>query len=204
MSRIDENLSTTVDLFAKATIPTRHGDFQVRVFVDRQGKEHLAVTQGELALGESVLTRIHSECLTGEVLGSLKCDCREQLDESLARVADVGRGVVVYLRQEGRGIGLGNKIRAYALQERGADTVEANRMLGYADDLRDYGVAADILRALGVKSVLLMTNNPLKVSGLEKEGIVVVHREPLVVRSNVHNEAYLATKASRMGHEFDK
>jgi GTP cyclohydrolase II/3,4-dihydroxy 2-butanone 4-phosphate synthase/GTP cyclohydrolase II len=203
MSRIHEDPGTTVDLFAKASIPTKYGTFQLRVFVDRQGKEHLAVTQGELAGGESVLARIHSECLTGEVLGSLKCDCREQLDEALARVADVGRGVVVYLRQEGRGIGLGNKIRAYALQERGADTVEANRMLGYADDLRDYGVAADIFRALGVKSVLLMTNNPLKVDGLEKEGVKVVHREPLVVRPNAHNEGYLATKARRMGHEFD-
>ncbi|MBI3072147.1 MAG: GTP cyclohydrolase II [Deltaproteobacteria bacterium] len=203
MSRIHEDPSKAVDLFAKATIPTKYGAFQVRVFVDRQGKEHLAVTQGELAGGESVLTRVHSECLTGEVLGSLKCDCREQLDEALARVADVGRGVVVYLRQEGRGIGLGNKIRAYALQERGADTVEANRMLGYADDLRDYGVAADILRALGVKSVILLTNNPLKVEGLEKEGVAVARREPLVVSPNAHNEGYLATKASRMGHEFD-
>jgi GTP cyclohydrolase II len=152
------------------------------------------------APGEPVLVRVHSECWTGEVLRSHKCDCRDQLDHALRAIAEAGRGVVVYLRQEGRGIGLGNKIRAYALQEQGHDTVDANRILGFADDARTYDVAAAMLDDLGVTRVALLTNNPKKVDGLRAHGVEVAERVPCAIAPNEHNADYLAVKAKRMGH----
>jgi GTP cyclohydrolase II len=195
-----ERRKSTVEIYAEAPLPTHRGLFRTVVFRERAGgAEHVAMVLGDVA-GEAVPVRLHSECLTSEVLGSLKCDCRAQLDRALDLVAARGRGVVLYLRQEGRGLGLGNKIRAYALQEQGADTVDANRMLGFADDARTYDVAAAILRDLGVHAVALMTNNPSKVQGLEAQGIRVVERVPHRAEPNPHNVDYLAAKAKRMGH----
>jgi GTP cyclohydrolase II len=159
----------------------------------------MALVMGDVA-GESVPARVHSECLTSEVLGSLKCDCRAQLDRALDLIAERGRGVLLYLRQEGRGIGLGNKIRAYALQAQGHDTYEANRLLGFEDDLRRYDVAADMLRLLGVRSVELVTNNPLKVAGLSEAGVKIRARIQLPSPSNPHNVEYLRVKRERTGH----
>jgi GTP cyclohydrolase II len=162
-------------------------------------QEHMAIVAGE-PRGDEVLARVHSECWTGEVLGSLKCDCRAQLDTALAAITDAGRGVVVYLRQEGRGIGLGNKIRAYALQNEGADTVEANEALGFAADLRSYELAAAILADLGVSSVALMTNNPEKVAGLERAGVRVARRVPHWVGGAEESRGYLEVKRLKLGH----
>ena len=189
--------------YAQTELPTSNGDFTVHVF--RQGEvEHLAIVAGHVAGLEGLPVRVHSECLTGEVLGSLKCDCKAQLDGALERIREYGQGVVVYLRQEGRGIGLGNKIRAYRLQEDGADTVDANRLLGFDDDLRDYTVAADILEYLDVASVSLMTNNPLKIRGLEEAGVRVTNREPHVTGVNSVNLGYIETKRDRMGHMIEE
>jgi GTP cyclohydrolase II len=165
-------------------------------------KEHLAIVAGALEelAGDEVLARVHSECWTGETLGSLKCDCRQQLDQALKAIVEAGRGVVVYLRQEGRGIGLGNKIRAYALQEQGADTVQANEQLGFAADLRSYELAAAILADLGVRSVALMTNNPEKLAGLEQAGVKVVRRVPHWFDDHEHNRDYLEVKRTKLGH----
>ncbi len=198
-------MSTADDRFfyAQSKLPTESGVLDVRVHVDAEGSEHLAISVGELDGAQDLPTRVHSECWTGEVLGSLKCDCKAQLDAALHFIQRSGPGLVLYLRQEGRGIGLGNKIRAYALQEQGADTVDANRLLGFEDDLRTYDVAADMLRALGVESVSLMTNNPAKVGGLRKAGIVVSDRIPHVTGINEVNVSYLETKKRRMGHEID-
>ncbi|MCB9652945.1 MAG: GTP cyclohydrolase II [Deltaproteobacteria bacterium] len=163
--------------------------------------EHVAIVVGDPdASPDDVLTRIHSECLTSEVFGSLKCDCKEQLDAALDQMAAEGRGVLIYLRQEGRGIGLGNKIRAYALQERGADTVDANHQLGFGSDDRSYEVAAAMLCDLGVRGVRLLTNNPDKVQGLATSGIRVVERLPVQIRANLHSAGYLRVKRDRMGH----
>lgn len=189
-----------IERYAETNLPTRHGTFKVTVFRDEQGAEHLAIHKGELAGGEMVLTRAHSECFTSEVLGSLKCDCREQLEMALEAIAKSGRGVVVYLRQEGRGIGLGNKIRAYALQEAGADTIEANERLGLPVDARRFDVAVAMLRELGVRSVQLMTNNPDKVAQLTRFGMPVVGRVAHQVPANEHSKGYLDTKRDRMGH----
>ncbi|MEE2785743.1 MAG: GTP cyclohydrolase II [Myxococcota bacterium] len=188
------------DLFyAWTTLPTMHGEFDVGVVKDGE-KEHLAIVKGSGFLETIPLVRVHSECLTSEVLGSLKCDCRSQLEEALKRIQLEGQGIVIYLRQEGRGIGLGDKLRAYRLQEHGADTVDANRLLGLEDDLRTYEIAGKILRQLGARKVRLMTNNPLKVSGLIEEGIEVVQREEHVVGIRPENAGYLVTKRDRMGH----
>ncbi len=185
---------------AQSTLPTRHGEFRVVAFRgDPQAREHLALVRGEVRGAERVPVRLHSECLTGDVLGSLRCDCGEQLDASLARIGSLPFGVLLYLRQEGRGIGLTNKIRAYAIQDRGYDTIEANRLLGFPDDLRDYAVAAEMLRTLGVRSVLLMTNNPAKIRGLSEHGIEVAGRIPVLVPPNRHNRRYLDTKRRRAG-----
>jgi GTP cyclohydrolase II len=193
--------ASELELFAEAELPTRHGPLRAVVFRERDsGKEHVAAVKGEVRGREGVLTRIHSECLTSEILGSLKCDCRDQLEHALELVGRAERGVVLYLRQEGRGIGLGNKIRAYALQAQGKDTYEANRSLGFADDLRRYDVAAAMLKQLGIKSVDLITNNPLKVSGLESEGVPVRLRVPSTGAVNPHNAGYLKTKRERTGH----
>jgi len=189
-----------VERFSEAPLPTDRGPFQVVVFRERAtGMEHVAMVCGEV-WGAAVPARVHSECLTSEVLGSLKCDCRAQLDRALDHIGARGRGVLVYLRQEGRGIGLGNKIRAYALQASGHDTYEANRLLGFPDDLRRYDVAADILRQLGVTSVDLITNNPLKIAQLVEAGMPVRRRIALPSPANPHSVDYLRVKRERTGH----
>jgi GTP cyclohydrolase II len=189
-----------VERFSDAPLPTERGLFQVVVFRELATRlEHVAMVRGDVA-GEAVPTRVHSECLTSEVLGSLKCDCRAQLDRALDLIADRDRGVLLYLRQEGRGIGLGNKIRAYALQARGHDTYEANRLLGFPDDLRRYDVAAEMLRLLGVRSVELVTNNPLKIAELVEAGMPVRRRIGLPSPANPHNLGYLRVKRDRTGH----
>ena len=189
-----------VEVFARAKLPTRSGEFEIVVFRSSfDDKEHLALVRGDVAGSPEVPVRLHSECLTGDVLGSLRCDCREQLEMAMETLGQEERGILLYMRQEGRGIGLGNKIRAYALQERGFNTFEANEHLGFDADLRDYRVAALMLRMLGPKSITLATNNPRKVLGLESHGVVVSGRSPLVAEENPHNSAYLATKA-KSGH----
>jgi GTP cyclohydrolase II len=189
---------------AEARLPTRFGNFRVVAFPpDPQGREHLALLRGSVAGRSLVPVRVHSECLTGDALGSLRCDCRDQLITSLKLLGRMPRGVVLYLRQEGRGIGLTNKIRAYRLQDQGHDTVEANRLLGFGDDERDYLVAAQMLRALRVKSIRLMTNNPAKLGGLRAYGVRVAGRIPLIMRPNRHNVRYLSTKRERAGHWLD-
>jgi GTP cyclohydrolase II len=189
---------TRTECQAKATLPTRYGDFETYVFQD----EHLALVVGDVRGREDVLVRVHSECMTSEVFGSLKCDCKQQLDAAMAAVAHAGCGAVLYLRQEGRGIGLANKIRAYALQSRGHDTVDANRMLGLPDDARRYDVARDMLEHLGVASVRLMTNNPAKVRALGVLGVTVTERVPVVVAPNKHSARYLEAKRQRMDHDL--
>jgi GTP cyclohydrolase II len=179
-------------------LPTRHGDFETHVFPG----EHVALVFGDVHGREDVLVRVHSECMTSEVFGSLKCDCKEQLDAAMAAVAHAGAGAVLYLRQEGRGIGLANKIRAYALQSRGHDTVDANRLLGLPDDARKYDVARDMLAHLGVASVRLMTNNPEKVRALRVLGVEVTGRVPVVVPPNKHSARYLEAKRLRMEHDL--
>jgi GTP cyclohydrolase II/3,4-dihydroxy 2-butanone 4-phosphate synthase/GTP cyclohydrolase II len=187
--------------YAESEIPTRNGRFRIIVYRDcHDDSEHVAIVRGELFGKQGVLCRVHSECWTSEVLGSLKCDCREQLERALDAIAQADEGVIVYLRQEGRGIGLGNKIRAYALQEAGRDTVEANLELGFAADLRTYDFAARILNDLGVRSVALMTNNPDKIRGLEKAGVRVEERVAHWSAPNEHNADYLEVKREKMGH----
>jgi GTP cyclohydrolase II len=200
MSESSEHRAT-VERYAEAQLPSRCGLFRVVVYREVDGdKEHLAVIAGQIEGADDLLIRVHSECLTGEALHSLRCDCRDQLDLALQRIQTAGAGAVLYLRQEGRGIGLGNKIRAYAKQDEGLDTVDANLALGFEDDQRGYQVAADMLRDLGVRSVALMTNNPRKVEGLERDGIKVTRREPHEVEVHEHNRDYLKTKQDRLGH----
>ncbi len=192
-----------LELYAEAPLPTDRGTFRSIVFRDRRtGAEHVAMVLGDLAAGIPPV-RVHSECLTSEVFGSLKCDCRAQLDRALDHIAARGRGALLYLRQEGRGIGLGNKIRAYALQAKGYDTYQANQALGFPDDLRRYDVAAEMLRLLGVQSVELITNNPLKIAALVDEGIAVHRRIPSVAPVQRHNEGYLRVKVERSGHMIE-
>ena len=184
-------------------LPTRWGVFDIHGFEDPfKGKEHIAITMGDCGSDEPLLIRIHSECLTGDALGSLRCDCREQLNEALRRISQQGRGAILYLRQEGRGIGLVNKIRAYNLQDEGADTVEANERLGFGADLRDYSICAPILNHLGAKKLHLMTNNPRKIKALEDLGFEIAERKPIQTDSNPHNAQYLSTKAGKLGHLF--
>jgi GTP cyclohydrolase II len=207
MSPVSMKPGPRVSRYSEANVPTEYGTFHVVVYREQRESgvgfdEHLAITCGEPG-GDDTLVRIHSECLTGEVLHSLKCDCREQLELGLRRIQDEGRGAVLYLRQEGRGIGLGDKIRAYALQEDGADTVDANRMLGLPDDARTYGAAAFMCRDLGIRSVRLLTNNPDKVKKLRAEGVPVEQRVPVSIEPNAHNRGYLVTKSRRMGHELE-
>lgn len=193
------NLSAT--RAGSTRIPTKHGEFQLAFYRNSlDDKEHLAFYMGDLSGGEDILVRMHSECFTGDVLGSLRCDCGEQLDQSLQRIAEKGQGIVVYLRQEGRGIGLLQKIHAYNLQDAGHDTVDANLMLGHQADERDYTVAVRILEDLGVKSVRLITNNPIKINALESAGIKVNERVELDNFANPENSRYLLTKAERMEH----
>lgn len=194
-----------IKLAADANMPTKYGDFHIYVFKnDLDHKEHLAIVKGDVKDGEDVLVRVHSECLTGDVFGSKRCDCGEQLANALATIEKAGRGVVVYMRQEGRGIGLTNKIKAYALQEQGLDTVEANVELGFPADMREYSLAAQIIRYLGIKSIKLLTNNPSKKENLEHWGIKVDKRVPVIVKANSVNAAYLRTKKEKMGHLFDQ
>ena len=183
-----------------ARIPTRHGEFRISLYRSPDRKEHLAMTLGSVRDGAGVLTRLHSECLTGDVLGSVRCDCGEQLDSSLQMIGRAGRGVLLYLRQEGRGIGLRDKLRAYNLQDEGFDTVEANLRLGWAADEREYDVAVLILRDLGVQSVNLITNNPSKIEGLRALGISVVGRTSIQIPAHPENLGYLRTKSRRMNH----
>lgn len=184
---------------AETRLPTPWGEFALIGFI-ADGREHLALSLGELGEDAPVLARIHSECLTGDALFSMRCDCGPQLELAMERIGREGRGVIVYLRQEGRGIGLINKLRAYSLQDQGADTVEANEALGFLPDARDYAVAAAILESLGVKRVRLMTNNPDKVSALQEAGIEVSERLPHKAGANPHNQRYLDTKAQKFGH----
>ena len=193
-----------VRVAAVAELPTRVGHFQIVAFYNnRDAKEHIAMVRGDVVGAADVPTRLHSECLTGDVMGSLRCDCRDQLLEGLKLINRMERGILLYLRQEGRGIGLINKVRAYALQDRGFDTVEANLALGFRDDERDYAVAAHMLKSLDVQSVRLITNNPNKIRQLTQYGIPVGDRIPHVIPPNDHNRFYLETKARRSGHYID-
>jgi len=184
-----------------ANMPTDNGTFKIVGFENHiDGKEHIALVKGDVKGKEGVTVRIHSECFTGDILGSLRCDCGSQLKTAMRRIDRLGEGVILYLRQEGRGIGLLNKLRAYNLQEEGMDTLDANLHLGFGADMRDYAVAAQMLKALGVKSIKLLTNNPLKINGLEEYGIPVVEREEIEIEHNKVNKIYLKTKKERMGH----
>jgi GTP cyclohydrolase II len=201
LARPHQGPSRTLEVFAETHLPTVHGEFRTIVFREKKtGAEHVALVMGEVAGKEGVPVRVHSECMTSEVFGSLKCDCKSQLDHAFTVIARAGFGAIVYLRQEGRGIGLGQKIRAYALQEQGHDTYEANRLLGFPDDLRRYDAAAEALRLLGVRSVDLITNNPLKIAALVDENIAVRRRIASLAPVHAHNHGYLAAKVERSGH----
>ncbi len=193
-----------VKIEAIAELPTRFGDFHIVAFSNnRDDKEHVAIIKGEVFEAEDVQVRLHSECLTGDVMGSLRCDCRDQLESALEIIGQMDKGIVLYLRQEGRGIGLTNKIRAYSLQDQGLDTVEANLALGFRDDERDYAVAAHMLHSLKIQSIRLMTNNPKKVDQLTQYGVKINGRVPHILPTNEHNRFYLETKAAKSGHLID-
>lgn len=191
----------TIHRQVAARIPTRYGTFQLVLFTSSHDcKEHMALVMGDVEGGENVIVRVHSECFTGDVLGSLRCDCGEQLERAMQLVSDAGRGVILYMRQEGRGIGLLDKLRAYNLQDEGLDTVEANLRLGHQPDERDYTVAALMLKDLGIRSVNLITNNPRKINELRGLGVIVHQRMPIEVAPHPENLHYLRTKAKRMDH----
>ena len=197
----DPRVSGPLAVLARAQLPTEHGPFEAVVFtLGEDPREHVALVHGAVAGAERVPVRVHSECLTGEAFASLKCDCGAQLDGAMREIVRRGAGVVVYLRQEGRGIGLANKIRAYHLQDGGADTVEANERLGFAADQREYSICLPMLDHLGIHSLKLMTNNPRKVNALEGFGIRIAERKPLLTGLNPHNRNYLRTKAGKLGH----
>lgn len=188
---------------AVAQLPTSYGDFRIHVYTsDVDGQEHIALTLGEVAGQDDVLVRVHSECLTGDTLGSLRCDCGHQLDQAMQFIAEEGAGVLLYMRQEGRGIGLKNKICAYELQDRGLDTVQANVKLGFKADLRDYGIGAQMLKDLGLTTIRILTNNPKKVVGLQGYGLRITEQIPLHVRPNKYNYFYLKTKKEKLGHDL--
>jgi GTP cyclohydrolase II len=193
-----------VRIVAMAELPSRFGDFHIVAFENnRDGKDHVAITKGDVIGASNVPVRLHSECLTGDALGSLRCDCRDQLESALKVIGQMEKGMVLYLRQEGRGIGLTNKIRAYSLQDQGLDTVEANLALGFRDDERDYAVAAHMLMSLKINSIQLMTNNPKKIDQLRQYGIQVIGRIPHIMEPNEYNRFYLETKAAKSGHMID-
>lgn len=185
---------------AEAFFPTRYGKFTIHAFVDGDGREHIALTRCSHGPHKELPVRVHSRCLTGDTLTSMRCDCRDQLEAALRYIEKRKCGMLIYLDQEGRGIGLANKIRAYALQDKGMDTVEANVHLGFGEDMRDYRMAADILKYFGVKKISLLTNNPKKVADLERHGIKVAKRIPLITKSNRYNRKYLETKKEKMNH----
>jgi 3,4-dihydroxy 2-butanone 4-phosphate synthase/GTP cyclohydrolase II len=194
-----------VQQISDANLPTRWGNFRVAVYQNTiTGESHVALIKGEIRGDDPVLVRVHSECLTGDVFGSFRCDCGDQLHNAMQIIEEEGKGVLLYLRQEGRGIGLDNKIKAYSLQDSGMDTVEANERLGFAADLRDYGIGAQILKDLGVGKIKLMTNNPRKLIGLGAYGLEVVDRVPVIVQPGEHNQFYLETKKKKLGHMLDE
>ena len=200
----EEHLETCVKIVAIAELPTRFGDFQIVAFYNnKDDKEHVALVHGDICDMEDVPVRLHSECLTGDAIGSLRCDCRDQLTESLEKIGKMKHGMILYLRQEGRGIGLLNKMKAYQLQDFGMDTKEANEALGFRDDERDYAIAAHMLRSLNVQSIHLMTNNPKKIDGLRNNGIEITKRIPIMIKPNKYNERYLRTKMEKSGHMLD-
>ncbi|MEC7701020.1 MAG: GTP cyclohydrolase II [Candidatus Thermoplasmatota archaeon] len=197
------NLYEIGEIPADARLPTEHGDFRIRVFhEDETGLDHVALVLGDMSGPDPVLVRVHSECLTGDAFGSLRCDCGAQLDSALHQIQEVGWGCLVYLRQEGRGIGLHAKIQAYNLQDMGADTIEANLILGHPVDARDYKIASEMLEAVGIDRVCLLTNNPDKIKQLTEHRVNVVERMPLVVGVGNDNMEYLATKVEKMGHKI--
>lgn len=190
-----------VERAAEANMPTKYGDFQIIGYVNKlNGEHHIALVKGDVSSEEPILVRVHSECLTGDVFGSMRCDCGEQYAAAMERIAQEGQGVLLYMRQEGRGIGLINKLKAYALQDQGMDTIEANLALGFPEDMRDYGIGAQILADLGVKKIRLMTNNPRKLSGLTGYGLEIVERVPIQMNHNEVNAYYLKTKKEKLGH----
>lgn len=196
-------MSSTLKFIETSNLPTDIGEFKVHAFTEEsKSKDHLAIGMGDLLTNEPVLCRIHSQCITGESFFSMRCDCRYQLTESLTRIAEKGRGVVFYLQQEGRGIGLSNKIRAYNLQDKGLDTVEANHQLGFKEDERGYDIVSEMINFLGIKKVDLMTNNPKKIKALEAMGVIINQRVQISSSTNKYNEKYISTKIKKLGHLF--
>jgi 3,4-dihydroxy 2-butanone 4-phosphate synthase/GTP cyclohydrolase II len=192
---------TLIELVSSAKLPTEYGDFEIRVYREKlTGIEHPALIKGDIKKEDNVLVRVHSECLTGDVFSSLRCDCGPQLEKALEMISKAKSGVLLYMRQEGRGIGLGNKIKAYHLQEKGYDTVDANIKLGFKADLREYGIGAQILSDIGVKNMIILTNNPKKIIGLKAYGINIVKRLPIKIKPNPHNKNYLLAKKLKLGH----
>ena len=196
----EEDRTSQVLQIASAVLPMPYGDMVITGFEATDGKEHVAIVKGDVSGCEDVLLRVHSECFTGDVMGSLKCDCRAQLEAALDLLSQSEQGVVLYLRQEGRGIGLVNKIRAYALQDQGLDTVEANHALGFPNDVRSYKIAAEMIEKLGIRSIQLMSNNPKKIEGLRACGVEISGRIPIITKPNPYNQRYLNTKKTKSGH----